>query len=501
MSQIVSFGGVKGSVKMTNFTPSKMGVKVSTKGTSTGQNLKRDIAPKQESCTNTSAKTNSSVGGDKSHGSQVFTHQVSSSSSQKGPMLDYTDIETQEVVLGESEDSSGQVDSVGDMPAESDLLAHEELESSSEEDTTKLPERSVVTKKESLSPEGRVALDHSYSSGGSGSSRKKSPSTYEKSLTPRPVYSNASTAKRSLDIMLHNDKINILRQMSQIFNDEKPPPQIFSDEKSVQSSSADIPVSSSDGEDEEANVPVRKTKENIPHKDNSKTSKGITSDSAKKGISAGQTIRASIVDENDTFISECTPSKSSGTEAVPKTAGDTTTSPDANTSSEGASSSSNKENSFGIEFTPPMKGRKEGNASEDDLHVGSDSPFLGFPDPDPKVHHVPAYSLSLNEKILVQNKVGPAGEIIDIVDGFSFTSFNSEQEMMSYDGTYSGKSSRTHRQWLKKRRKQRKRLLRRKGMRAMRPKVPQEESAPNTGSSAPSPKDKGTTSDSGAFAR
>ena len=502
MSQIISFGGVKGSVKMTNFTPSKMSLKMSSsKGTSISENIKSDITRKQECDTNT-AKIDSRVGGDESQDPQVSTNQGSNSSSQKGHILDYTDIETQEVVLGESDDSNGQVDRVGDMPIETDLLAHEELGSSSEEDIIKISEQSIAAK-ESLSPEGRVALDHCYSSGGSSTSRKKSPSTYEKSLTPRPVYSNASTAKRSMDIMLHNDKINILRQMSQIFNDEKPPLQIFSDENTVQPE-VDITVTSSDGEDE-TSVCARKIEENIPPtKCSSKSSKGITADSMKKGTSSGRTTKASIVDENYTDVLECSTSKSTAIEVEPKVV-DLSTSSDANTSSEsssgGAFSSPDGGNSLGIEFTTPVKGKKEENASGKAIQGGFDSPFLGFPDPDPKVHHVPAYSLSLNEKILVQSKVGPAGEIIDIVNGFSFTSFTSEEEMMSYDGTYSGKSTRAHRRWLiKKRRKRHSKFYKHKKTVSVYPKVLQEESASNVGNAA-SPKDKRSTADSGAFAR
>ncbi|MPC46686.1 hypothetical protein E2C01_040412 [Portunus trituberculatus] len=493
MSQIVTFGGVKASTKMTNFTPNKMGLKVpSTKATA--QNLKRDITPKLESCTNTDA----SVGGDKSQVVQVSIQSMPNSS-QKAAILDYTDIETQEVVLGESDDSNGQIGSVGDMP-ESDLLANEEMESSSEEDTFKMPELSILSKKESLSPEGRVALDHSYSSGGSATTRKKSPSTYEKSLTPRPVYSNASTAKRSMDIMLHNDKINILRQMSQIFNDERPAQQIFNDEKTVQSE-PDITVSSSDGEeDEEPNVCVKKSKENSsPVKCSFKITKSNTTDSAKKVTNLGQTFKANIVSEHDSLFSEHSPSKSSATEAEIEEAGDTIMSSDANISSSNASSSSNEQNGFGVEFTTPPKARKGENG--DGIPASIDSPFLGFPDPDPKVHHVPAYSVALNERILVQSKVGPVGEMIDIVDGFSFTSFTTEQEMMSYDGTCSGKSTKAHRQWLKKRRKRRKRLLRYKRMRPGTRKVPIEQVASSVGSSVASPKDKASAADSGAFAR
>ena len=79
-----------------------------------------------------------------------------------------------------------------------------------------------------LSPEGRVAMDRSYSSGGSegskgsASQKKRSPMSLEKTLSPRPVYSSATMAKWSQDIIMHNDKIDILRQMSQTFNNEKP---------------------------------------------------------------------------------------------------------------------------------------------------------------------------------------------------------------------------------------------------------------------------------------
>ncbi|XP_063589269.1 uncharacterized protein LOC134766334 [Penaeus indicus] len=87
---------------------------------------------------------------------------------QKYPVIDYTDIETQEVVVGgELEDPSSQSMMVGHLPEEMDLMANEELGSSSEEERTKSPEPQCSTKKEALSPEGKVALDHSYSSGSS----------------------------------------------------------------------------------------------------------------------------------------------------------------------------------------------------------------------------------------------------------------------------------------------------------------------------------------------
>ncbi|XP_064122138.1 uncharacterized protein LOC135226467 isoform X2 [Macrobrachium nipponense] len=164
---------------------------------------------------------------------------------QKVTLYDLTDIEAEEVVVGDGgsssesslpgsgkeSESSVMMDQVPQQQQSQDLnlLSNEVLDSSSEDDSSKSGEGlSTLKKNLLLSPEGKVALDHSYSSGtsegskGSSSTKKKSPVSHEKTLSPRPVYSSASLAKRPLDIMMHNDKINILRQMSQIFNNEKP---------------------------------------------------------------------------------------------------------------------------------------------------------------------------------------------------------------------------------------------------------------------------------------
>lgn len=290
-------------------------------------------------------------------------------------IMDFSDIGTSEIVLGESDKEKDEI--VGDLEqtktnaasksvlGELDLMANESLGSSSEENS-----RSEVPIEELLkSPESKVALDHSYSSGGSTEksepssiSKKKrikpflidenaslsknitekedgqkdeSPSSSNKSIiieklnisekkesnrsknesstlnnigdssssnsklttsvsttpstsvstpnttvvvantsinttsniiisppsqqkkgtTPeksphsisRPVYSSVSLAKRSLDIMLHNDKINILRQMSQIFNNEKP----ATDDEETATPDAESQSSSDDDDDDD----------------------------------------------------------------------------------------------------------------------------------------------------------------------------------------------------------------------------------------------------------
>lgn len=128
------------------------------------------------------------------------------------------------------------------------------------------------------------------------------------------------------------------------------------------------------------------------------------------------------------------------------------------------------------------------------------TPFLGFPDPNPKVHHVSSYSILFNKKISVQSKLGPAGEMIDIVDGFTFMSFSSEKEMLSYDGTYSGTSTKMHRRWLKKKRRRRKKLVRLKGTRKAYQKRVQEAATPSVVGSAVSPR-KEITAGCGSLAR
>ncbi|CAL4141926.1 unnamed protein product [Meganyctiphanes norvegica] len=290
--------------------------------------------------------------------------------SEAPEIMDFSDIGTSEIVLGENEKEKEEL--VGDLEntrntadpksvlGELDLMANESLGSSSEDNS-----RSEVPVEELLkSPESKVALDHSYSSGGSSeksepssnykkarirpyiidenaSASKKTtekevnhkakssskldkspivqefnstdtiscnkfgndsnapsnndnnlssnsktdtslttttsisvgttsttdtvattstttsnstPSPQKKGPTPeksphsisRPVYSSVSLAKRSLDIMLHNDKINILRQMSQIFNNEKRAPAAT---EAVANPDADSQSSSDDDDD------------------------------------------------------------------------------------------------------------------------------------------------------------------------------------------------------------------------------------------------------------
>lgn len=497
-SRAISFGNVKGSMKMTNLEPSKTRIKMTnTKVTSTTQ-TPRQILPKQESSSSV-PKVMPNTGRNKSLGFHGSAEEASSSLAQKGPVLDYTDIETEEVVLGENEDSNGQTDKVGDMPAGLDLLAHEELESSSDEENVRIPDQ-PVSKKESLSPEGRVALDHSYSSGGSGVPRKKSPTTYEKSLTPRPVYSNASPVKRSMDIMLHNDKINILRQMSQIFNDEKPLQKTLNDEKESQpDTDNDISLSGgSDWEDEEADTVTKNNEESIATKFSSKVTKVIT-DAAESVGSINKITSSTNSCEDNTSK----PSSSIEGDTPPEATSSYSLPADVSKSSEGFSTLS--EASSHSESTPTSPEKNSGMMAPSEQierkEKNATSSLLVFPNSDPKVHHVPAYSVLLDEKISVQSKVGPAGEMIDIVDGFTFMSFSSEKEMMSYDGTYSGTTTKTHRQWLKKKRRKRKKLVRLKGMRKAYQKRLQEAATSSLAVCATSLREKGATAECGAFAR
>ncbi|XP_068209564.1 uncharacterized protein [Palaemon carinicauda] len=181
---------------------------------------------------------------------------------QKVTLYDFSDIEAEEVIVGDGGNSSEPSFPGSCKDPESNviteqvphqkqsqevsLISNEVLDSSSEDDSSKSGEGSSTLKKNLLlSPEGKVALDHCYSSGSSevskgSSSKKKSPMSHEKTLSPRPVYSSASLAKRPLDIMMHNDKINILRQMSQIFNNEKPSEEDVESEDDTRSEGRDL---------------------------------------------------------------------------------------------------------------------------------------------------------------------------------------------------------------------------------------------------------------------
>ncbi|XP_047495897.1 uncharacterized protein LOC125043703 [Penaeus chinensis] len=370
---------------------------------------------------------------------------------QKYPVIDYTDIETQEVVVGgELEDPSSQSMMVGHLPEEMDLMANEELGSSSEEERTKSPEPQCSTKKEALSPEGKVALDHSYSSGSSEggkvvtTSKKKSlPASCDKPLTSRPVYSSASLAKRSLDIMLHNDKINILRQMSQIFNDEKP----IQPEKGQS-------VSSSEGEGEE-DMSIAKARDEFKAKEKAKASeikkedKHYTESSVEKDK---QTSKSS----NQKFLQKKSASLSSNLIPPP-------------TSVKKGHLEGCQEKRQVEEVKVPSKKQETEQAPHCQREIGNSSKkeeeiacFILDMSEDPKVHHVPVYSLVPDEQISVQSSVGAGGEHVDIVDGFSFVSFNSLEELNTYTQKQRGKLDKRHCPWLKRKLKRRKKLLKAK---------------------------------------
>lgn len=453
--------------------------------------------------------------------SQTSSNQQSSLYPHKVHLYDYTDIETEEVVVGETEDISGQMLSVGELSTEVNLLANEELESSSEDDSTKAPEVYPIIKKDMLSPEGRVALDHSYSSGssertkGPNSTRKKSPVSYEKSLTPRPVYSSASLAKRSLDIMLHNDKINILRQMSQIFNHEKP----------VQPDTDNTVSSSEEGEEDVKDnlSDTGMTKQNTVAKE-TEASKDSNTDnnnpSSREGSSETSNINqvlktasspkavckyliehipgsSSLHTTEDADVSPSSLVVDSNVDSIKEDSAKENNSPKAfiNTCVEvDKSGQTNNLNGDDSSFLP--KDNKDVNKANISATIQTDNPFLGFPDPEPKVHHVPAYSVALDEMIHVQSTVGPGGELVDIVDGFSFISFSTKEEMIAYTNKQNSRGEKGHRPWLKKKRKKRKKLIKNKTLSAL-----NQDQVLDLRENNPQVSKESFSNDSGAFAR
>lgn len=434
----------------------------------------------------------------------------------KAPLYDYADIETEEVVVGDDDDDdkNGQTVNVGELSADVNLQANEEIESSSEDDNSKMMEFQPVVKKEHLSPEGRVALDHSYSSGsgesskGSSSAWKKSSLNIEKTLHSRPVYSSGRMAKRSLDIMLHNDKIHILRQMSKVFNDEKP----------VQPET-DNSGSSSDGEGDDD---AKEKDSNVTSEKQNDSSSTVFRVSSPK-VGDLHTDKSPVKTSNSSHVSQ----DSSAAKAVceedtdlvptdlPLTSDDLSPHKGTGSSStEHTKKESNTEQCKSAKLLSETKSvankntQEDTESDEDALHLSnektslnssfmdtsfSDSPFLGFPDPDPKVHHVPSYTTALEEKIQVQSTVGPNGETVDIIDGFSFISFYSQEEMLAYRSQCSARGEKK-RPWLRKRRKKRKRLIKMKRRH-------QTAAAKVEERSAPVYRERSRSIDPGAFAR
>lgn len=119
---------------------------------------------------------------------------------------------------------------------------------------------------------------------------------------------------------------------------------------------------------------------------------------------------------------------------------------------------------------------------------------------DPKVHHVPVYSLVPDEQISVQSSIGAGGEHVDIVDGFSFVSFNNLEELNTYTQKQRGKLDKRHCPWLKRKMKRRKKFMKAKKKESAEVKKSNEEKGDPSISSEHS-QESGSFNNSGAFSR
>ncbi|KAK7084445.1 hypothetical protein SK128_028541 [Halocaridina rubra] len=496
---------------------------------------------------------------------------------QSVELFDFSDIEAEEVVVGEVESrSTPERDTVkltDSSPqaavSESNLCSEGTQDSSSDDDKLNLNESQNCIRKNLLrSPEGRVALDHSYSSGssegskGSGSQKKKSPISLDKTLSPRQVYSSASVAKRSLDIMMHNDKINILRQMSQIFNNEKPiggetseeiPSYLEADDgvclksklkgkeenknknsrtqdsdyvvskptsyvltsdktlckspskllmiepmQIAQRASSDVRLSDSECKTGDKSEKVDSVKQRDDNSEGKTVESTITLVKGQVGHrkelsnmrkALGLDKRDDVNEENLTESSnnesmslkiDSLKDKHNPNEEV------TPDSPDKklhgcinsvkihkeqiiipSTSSakhERHELGTSKESSpLDKEFCDNVIQQIVDKDSHEDLNlkmsvidtVSQEEPFIGFPDNCTKarVYHVSSYSALPDENIQVESKTGSRGEFIDIIDGFTFVSFDTEKQMLDYSQNDLSSVSRKHKRFRNKKRR------------------------------------------------
>ncbi|KAB7502046.1 hypothetical protein Anas_11041, partial [Armadillidium nasatum] len=242
--------------------------------------------------------------------------------------------------------------------------------------------------KETSIEKGVTTLDHSYSH-----------DTPDKSLSIDPVFGSPTLSKNPPDIMLHNDKINILRQMSQVFNDEKK-------------------ISSS------INCSQNKTKVNAVNV-KLKTSPSLTTKTSALSIATTTASVTTTTATSQLTVSKESYSKSSRPITLPNTSKKQIKKKtrielikektSVSTSNSGKSLTSSSQDDCAE--TTLSKSNDTSKGETKDIETAT-------------VHLVSSYAFDREESIKVQSYSGSKGEDIDIID---------ESEMLSYSPSKSRK--------------------------------------------------------------
>ena len=236
------------------------------------------------------------------------------------------------------------------------------------------------------------SLDHSYSHSKLKNGQKKEvqDKEYNYQSVSRSLFGTPSSSKSLPDIMLHNDKINLLRQMSQVFNDEKSKPE-----------------------------PV-KTKLNVAPPPDEDTS----SSNSMKNNWLNWNTDSSLDDGGKKYkdLSEFRKEANNKTENNSLNNSNITFLPESDKKGEQVSIGQSNSVSFDLK-------NAEG---EVDLVQKSNLPKEKYNDFTAPVHLVSSYSLDKSESINVKSSKGVQGEHIDVIDGFTFASFLTEKDMKNY---------------------------------------------------------------------
>ncbi|RXG68509.1 hypothetical protein Avbf_03739 [Armadillidium vulgare] len=281
---------------------------------------------------------------------------------------------------------------------------------------------------------GVTTLDHSYSHDTPDKSKLVHPPT-DSSLSNnefprfvnRSVFGSPTLSKNPPDIMLHNDKINILRQMSQVFNDEKK-------------------FSSS------INCSQNKTKVNAVN-GKLKTSSPLTTKTSALSIATTTASVTTTTATSQLTVSKESYSKSSRPITLPNTSVFEKVAVKSNSNTDKITLEKTDKEKDKIELikekTSPVStshsGKSLATSSQDDCAEATLSKSNDTSKGEAKdietatVHLVSSYAFDREESIKVQSYSGSKGEDIDIVDGFTFFSFTTESEMLSYSPSKSRK--------------------------------------------------------------
>ncbi|XP_076036752.1 uncharacterized protein LOC143022424 isoform X3 [Oratosquilla oratoria] len=388
-----------------------------------------------------------------------------------GPLEMYGDLDMEEVVVGDVEDTT----SVGvTIPTNVDTnQSHNNVFNSDSDDegeeerpsaTQGVEEEGSPGKHMSNSPVQSVSLDHSYTSGNGGdkslkgSSSLSSPVSSPTKPVSRTVYSSSgSRTKKPVDIMLHKDKINILRQMSRVFNNEVLAEGSASVCSAVQPSTPpeiDLPAGSGGKDKATLNEGEFADKEETmePQTEESSPQKKAQEEAADVGDKKEDSVDEFFSEIHKHLEEEYLKNKNEEPKSV------ATTSVESELPTKEASLPVNANSKPPTAPSTPKSVVEEPEDTDKVEEDSVDSENKDLINSDHIVHHVPTYTPMPNEMIKVESQVGRSGEHIDIIDGVTFYSFESVEEMRIFSRAERKQRDEKKLTPMQKRRRKRRRL-------------------------------------------